>query len=80
MYWIARKQGVNYLNKLKNNAKLCIAIEAACEFGWHEIIGSTGMFFGVNNFGESAPAQELYKHFSLTQSDISKEIIKRLVT
>lgn len=43
-----------------------VAIEAAGELGWHKYIGLDGKFVGMNGFGASAPAEELYEHFGIT--------------
>ncbi|MCB1448920.1 MAG: transketolase, partial [Nitratireductor sp.] len=43
-----------------------IAIEAAARLGWDRWIGENGAFIGMNSFGASAPAPELYKHFGIT--------------
>ena len=70
------KQGQPYLDQLKGNATILIAIEAASSFGWHKIIGTDGIFFGLDRFGESAPAKDLYKFFDLTPDVISNSIEK----
>jgi len=72
------KQGKEYLLQLKNDARLLVAIEAASSFGWHQIIGCDGMFFGMDSFGASAPAAALYEHFDLTKEKISAKILKNL--
>jgi len=43
-----------------------IGIEAAARLGWDRYIGDTGAFIGMNGFGASAPAPELYRHFGIT--------------
>jgi transketolase len=43
-----------------------IAIEAAGRLGWDRWIGSEGAFVGMDGFGASAPAAELYEHFGIT--------------
>jgi transketolase len=43
-----------------------VAIEAASSFGWEKYIGANGMFVGMRDFGASAPAGDLYKHFGIT--------------
>ena len=40
--------GKDYLNKLISGAKYKIAIEAASALGWHQFIGSEGLFFGMD--------------------------------
>lgn len=42
-----------------------VAIEAASPFGWDMFVGS-GTVIGLNDFGASAPAKELYAHFGIT--------------
>ena len=43
-----------------------VAIEAASPFGWQKYIGPNGLFIGMQDFGASAPAGDLYKHFGIT--------------
>jgi transketolase len=69
-------QDSDYRNKLLHNTKKKVAIEAATSFGWHKIIGSEGIFFGLDNFGVSAPGSEVYKTFKLTAEDILAEFQK----
>jgi transketolase len=55
-----------------------IAIEAACSFGWHRVIGEHGTFIGIDRFGESAPAPEIYAHLGVT-TDAIIAAVKRLI-
>jgi transketolase len=48
------------------NAPVKVAIEAAVRFGWDAVIGPDGIFIGMHDFGHSAPAKDLYKHFGIT--------------
>jgi transketolase len=43
-----------------------VAIEAAARFGWDRWIGEGGSFVGMQGFGASAPASDLYRHFGIT--------------
>ena len=43
-----------------------IVIEAGIRMGWEAYIGERGVFIGLNTFGASAPAEQLYKHFGIT--------------
>ena len=43
-----------------------IAIEAGVRLGWDRWIGERGAFIGMNGFGASAPASDLYRHFGIT--------------
>jgi transketolase len=43
-----------------------IGIEAAARLGWDRWLGEGGIFIGMEGFGASAPAPELYRHFGIT--------------
>jgi transketolase len=69
-------QNSDYINSIIGNTKMMVAIEAASGFGWHRMIGSNGIFFGVSTFGKSAPYQDLYDYFGLTAEKIYQKIIQ----
>lgn len=48
-----------------------IAIEAGGRLGWDRWIGENGRFVGMNSFGASAPAEELYEHFGITAKNVA---------
>ncbi len=48
-----------------------VACEAACGFGWEKWLGDRGGFVGMNSFGASAPAGQLYEHFGITATGIA---------
>ncbi len=43
-----------------------IGIEAAVSFGWDRWLGAKGRFIGMQGFGASAPAEQLFSHFGIT--------------
>jgi len=47
-----------------------IAIEAASKFGWEKYVGLNGDIIGMDGFGASGPASELYKYFGITKEEI----------
>jgi len=53
-----------------------IAIEAAARLGWDRWIGETGTFIGMNSFGASAPAADLYRHFGITTDAVIEEAVR----
>jgi len=55
-----------YRHSVLGPDRVRVAIEAAAGFGWERYIGTGGAFIGMNSFGASAPAGELYKHFGIT--------------
>jgi transketolase len=48
-----------------------VGVEAALRFGWDRWIGDNGAFVGMNSFGASAPAPELFKHFGITADAVA---------
>jgi transketolase len=47
-----------------------VACEAASGFGWEKWLGNTGKFIGMNSFGASGPAKQLFQHFGITTEAI----------
>jgi len=50
-----------------------VGVEAACALGWHEWLGGAGRFVGMDSFGASAPAGQLYAHFGITARRVAEE-------
>ena len=57
---------------------LRVAVEAASPLGWERFVGPEGLVIGIDRFGESAPAGDLYAHFGFTAEDILARIRQRL--
>ena len=55
-----------------------VAIEAAGPFGWDRWLGSDGVFIGMQGYGASAKAEDLYKHFGITAEAIVAAVRKGL--
>ena len=53
-----------------------VAVEAAARMGWDRWTGDNGAFIGMNSFGASAPAGELYKHFGITAEAVADAALK----
>ena len=47
-----------------------IAIEAASKFGWTRYVQSEDDVIGMDGFGASGPAEQLYEHFGITEEAI----------
>jgi transketolase len=56
-----------------------VAIEAGVTSGWYRYVGAGGSVIGIDRFGESAPADELFEHFGFTPDNVV-ETVRRLVT
>jgi transketolase len=48
-----------------------VSVEAGRTHGWEPIVGPFGVAFGIDRFGESAPAEELAVHFGFTADNIA---------
>jgi transketolase len=51
-----------------------VAVEAAVTDGWYKYVGLNGKVIGINRFGESAPAGELFKEFGFTVDNVVKAV------
>ena len=71
-------QSKSYKNKILNESKYKISIEAASTDCWKKFVGENGMCFGIDNFGKSAPYKDVYKYFGLTTERIVNKIIKMI--
>ncbi len=51
-----------------------VVVEAAVTGGWYKYAGLNGKVIGIDTFGESAPAPELFKHFGFTVENVVKAV------
>lgn len=65
------KQDAAYKEKVfpKQNKKR-LAVEAGSTLGWHKYVTDEGDIIGMTTFGESAPADELFKLFGFTVDNV----------
>jgi transketolase len=52
----------------------CASVEAGITSFWRAYVGRDGLALGIDRFGESAPANELYAHFGLTAAAVATSI------
>lgn len=55
-----------------------IAIEAGVSDSWYKYVGTDGAIIGIEQFGESAPAEELFKEFGFTVDHVV-EVVRNLL-
>jgi len=53
-----------------------VAVEAGVTSGWYKYVGLDGAVVGMDCFGESAPAPELFKHFGITTANVVAAVKK----
>ena len=51
-----------------------VAVEAGVTDFWRKYVGLEGAVVGMDTFGESAPAPELYKHFGITAEAVAAAV------
>jgi transketolase len=62
------------------NSKVRVGIEAAIRLGWDRFIGVDGIFIGMNGFGASAPADQLYEYFGITAKHAAEAALAKLTS
>ncbi len=68
------QQDKSYKEEVIGSAQVNVAVEAAVRIGWDKYIGSDGIFVGMDGFGASAPAEQLFEHFKITSEHIVKAV------
>ena len=71
-------QSKSYKNKILEETKFKISIEAGSSDCWKKYVGDNGIAFGIDEFGKSAPYKDIYKYFGLESTNI-KNISKKLL-
>ncbi len=72
------QQSQNYRDEVLGPGSLRIAIEAATGFGWTRWTENSGAFVGMDSFGASAPAKDLYAKFGITAEAVVAAVKARL--
>ena len=54
-----------------------VAVEAASKDFWFKYVGIDGTVIGMDSFGESAPAEQLYQHFGITKENTINAVKKQ---
>ncbi|PIT59345.1 transketolase [Snodgrassella alvi] len=55
-----------------------IAIEAGVSDSWYKYVGTNGAIIGINRFGESAPAEQLFQEFGFTVDQVV-DVVKSVI-
>jgi transketolase len=59
---------------LPGNVTARVAVEAAVTGGWYKYVGLDGAVVGIDRFGESAPAGQLFELFGFTVDNVVKAV------
>ena len=71
-------QDSQYKHDILPPETLKVSIEAGTTLGWERYTGIDGLRFGIDSYGASGPAPQLYAHFGLTAEAIAPQIVARL--
>jgi len=71
-------QDAAYRAGLLPEGALKVSIEAGATLGWARYIGSRGLAVGLDRFGASAPAEDLFSRFGFTAEAIVPRILAAL--
>ena len=64
------EQDGEYIQSLICNSSIKVGVEAGIRQSWDRLIGGHGIFIGMDSFGASAPADQLFEHFGITTKAI----------
>jgi transketolase len=68
------RQSAEYRNSVLPEALPKVAVEAGVGDYWRKYVGTQGAVVGIDRYGESAPAADLFKHFGFTPDNIVKVV------
>ena len=71
-------QDESYRRDLLPADALKVSIEAGSTLGWERYVGNDGLTIGLDRFGASAPAEQLFAKFGFTVDAIVPQIINKL--
>ena len=72
------QQSKEYKKEVLGETKLIASIEASETSYWKKYTGTSGLNFGIDEFGKSAPYKKIYNHFNLNLESIIKKIKEKL--
>ncbi len=73
------KQDQAYQNKILGTGNILkVAIEASILQGWNRYIGDDGLFVGMEGFGASGKAEDLFKYFKMEPEKIALRVMKEV--
>lgn len=72
---VFKAQSGEYRNTvLPQDIEARVAVEAGVSEPWYRYVGPRGQVIGVDTYGESAPAKQVYQHFGITEEAIAQAV------
>ncbi len=71
-------QSEDFRKNILEEESFIVTLEAGSVVPWQKYIKNKGVNIGIDSFGESAPYNDVYSHFGLTEDKITNFIQKKL--
>jgi transketolase len=68
------RQTAEYRNSVLPAGLPKVAVEAGVSDYWRKYVGTEGAVVGIDRYGESAPAADVFKHFGFTADNVAKAV------
>ena len=68
------RQEASYRNSVLPRELPKVAVEAGVRDYWRKYVGLEGAVVGIDRFGESAPAGDVFKHFGFTAENVAQAV------
>ncbi|HEX6295089.1 MAG TPA: transketolase [Burkholderiales bacterium] len=72
------RQGAEYRNSVLPAQVPKVAVEAGVSDYWRKYVGLEGAVVGIDRFGESAPAADVFRHFGFAPENVAAAVKKVL--
>lgn len=78
--WFDQQTAEYQESVLPSHVSARVAVEAGATFGWYKYVGTQGLVIGLDHFGASASAKELFEDFRITPAEIVEACHKSIGT
>ncbi|MGH8177952.1 MAG: transketolase [Steroidobacter sp.] len=68
------RQDAEYRDDVLPPSLPCVAVEAGAPDLWRKYVGRSGAIVGIERYGESAPAADLFRHFGFTPARVVEAV------
>lgn len=70
--WFDRQSSEYKESLLPRSITARVAVEAGATFGWYKYVGTSGVVVGIDEFGASASARELFEQYQITPAHVAR--------
>jgi transketolase len=72
------RQPQAYRDRVLPRALPSVAVEAGVPDFWRKYVGRSGVVVGIHRYGESAPADDLFRHFGFVPQRVVEAVMSLL--